>query len=88
MTHQQLVAVIDGVICEHRTGISRGVPAPRSQRDLSNDLERFESHRGVRRVRQALLLARNRRFLSVPRGLWLLMGLLTLTNAALSVLWR
>jgi hypothetical protein len=26
MTHQQLVAVIDGVICEHRTGISRGGP--------------------------------------------------------------
>lgn len=60
MTHQQLVAVIDGVICEHRTGISRGVPALRSQRDLSTDLERFESHRGVRRVRQALL-ARGRR---------------------------
>lgn len=57
MTHQQLVAVIDGVICEHRTGISRGVPALRSQRDLSTDLERFESHRGVRRVRQALLRA-------------------------------
>jgi hypothetical protein len=35
-----------------------------------------------------LLLARNRRFLSVPRGLWLLMGLLTLLNAALAVLWR
>jgi hypothetical protein len=35
-----------------------------------------------------LLLARNRRFLSVPRGLWLLMGLLTLLNTALSVLWR
>ncbi|GAA1432345.1 hypothetical protein GCM10009616_21580 [Microlunatus lacustris] len=35
-----------------------------------------------------LLLVRNRRFLSVPRGLWLLMGLLTLLNAALSVLWR
>ena len=34
-----------------------------------------------------LLLARNRRFLSVPRGLWLLMGLLALLNAALSVLW-
>jgi hypothetical protein len=35
-----------------------------------------------------LLLARNRRFLSVPRGLCLLMGLLTLANTALSVLWR
>ncbi len=57
MTHQQLVTVIDGVICEHRTGISRGMPALRNQRDLSTDLERFESHRGVRRVRQALLRA-------------------------------
>ena len=35
-----------------------------------------------------LLLARNRRFLSVPRGLYLLLGGLTLLNAALSVLWR
>ncbi len=35
-----------------------------------------------------LLLARNRRFLSVPRGLWLLLGLLTLATTALSVLWR
>jgi hypothetical protein len=35
-----------------------------------------------------LLLVRNRRFLSVPRGLCLLMGLLTLLNTALSVLWR
>ncbi|CAA9294791.1 MAG: hypothetical protein AVDCRST_MAG48-865 [uncultured Friedmanniella sp.] len=35
-----------------------------------------------------LLLARNRRFLSVPRGLWVLLGLLTLLSAALSVLWR
>ena len=35
-----------------------------------------------------LLLARNRRFLSVPRGLWLLLGVLTLLNTALSVLWR
>ncbi len=35
-----------------------------------------------------LLLARNRRFLSVPRGLWVLLGLLTLATTALSVLWR
>jgi hypothetical protein len=34
-----------------------------------------------------LLLARNRRFLSVPRGLLSLMGLLTLLNAALSLPW-
>ena len=35
-----------------------------------------------------LLLVRNRRFLSVPRGLYLLIGLLTLLSTALSVLWR
>lgn len=35
-----------------------------------------------------LLLARNRRYLSVPRGLWALLGVLTLLNAALSVLWQ
>ena len=35
-----------------------------------------------------LLLARNRRYLSVPRGLWALLGALTLLNAALSVLWQ
>ncbi|CAA9326469.1 MAG: hypothetical protein AVDCRST_MAG61-2628 [uncultured Friedmanniella sp.] len=35
-----------------------------------------------------LLLASNRRYLSVPRGLWALLGGLTLLNAALSVLWQ
>ena len=35
-----------------------------------------------------LLLARNRRYLSVPRGLWALLGVLTLLNAGLSVLWQ
>jgi len=35
-----------------------------------------------------LLLARNRRFLSIPRGLWALLVLLTLVSTALSVLWR
>lgn len=54
LTHRQLVAVVDGVICEHRTGISRGAPALRSLSDLSADLERFERHRGIRRVREAL----------------------------------
>lgn len=34
-----------------------------------------------------LLLVRNRRFLSIPRGLCLLIGLLTLAGAALTVLW-
>jgi hypothetical protein len=35
-----------------------------------------------------LLLARNRRFLSIPRGLWALIGVLTLLGAGLSVLWQ
>ena len=35
-----------------------------------------------------LLLARNRRYLSVPRGLWALLGVLTLLNAVLSVVWQ
>ena len=35
-----------------------------------------------------LLLVRNRRFLSIPRGLWALIGGLTLVNAGLSVLWQ
>lgn len=34
-----------------------------------------------------LLLTRNRRYLSVPRGLWAILGALTLLNAALAVLW-
>jgi len=34
-----------------------------------------------------LLVVRNRRFLSVPRGLLLLVGGLTLLSAAVSVLW-
>ena len=35
-----------------------------------------------------LVLARNRRFLSIPRGLWALIGVLTLVDAGLSVLWQ
>lgn len=34
-----------------------------------------------------LLLVRNRRFLSVPRGLWALVGVLTLLEAAVALLW-
>lgn len=54
LTHQQLVAVVDGVICEHRTGMRRGVPALRSLADLAADLGRFEGHRGIGRVREAV----------------------------------
>jgi len=35
-----------------------------------------------------LLLVRNRRFLSIPAGLWALIGVLTLVNAGLAVLWQ
>jgi hypothetical protein len=35
-----------------------------------------------------LLLVRNRQFLSIPRGLWALIGVLALVNAGLSVLWQ
>ncbi|MFL6063895.1 MAG: hypothetical protein ACJ72G_04430 [Friedmanniella sp.] len=35
-----------------------------------------------------LLLVRNRRFLSIPRGLWALIGGLALVSAGLSVLWQ
>jgi hypothetical protein len=35
-----------------------------------------------------LLLLRNRRFLSIPRGLWALIGCLTLLNAGVAVLWQ
>jgi hypothetical protein len=35
----------------------------------------------------ALLVLRNRRFLSIPRGLWTLLTGLTFVNAALAVLW-
>ncbi|HET9561087.1 MAG TPA: hypothetical protein VFP01_03195, partial [Propionibacteriaceae bacterium] len=35
-----------------------------------------------------LLVVKNRKFASIPRGLWGLIGGLTLTNAALAVLWQ
>ena len=34
-----------------------------------------------------LLVAKNRRFTSIPKGLWALMGVLTLANAGIAVLW-
>lgn len=34
-----------------------------------------------------ILVVKNRKFESIPRGLWLLLGGLTLINAALAVLW-
>ena len=35
-----------------------------------------------------VLLARDRRFLSIPRGLWALIGVLTLVTTGVSVLWQ
>jgi hypothetical protein len=35
-----------------------------------------------------LLVAKNRKFATIPRGLWGLIGALTITNAALAVLWQ
>lgn len=34
------------------------------------------------------LILVNRRYLSIPRGLWVLLTALTLSNAAVAVLWR
>jgi hypothetical protein len=35
-----------------------------------------------------LLVLKNRKFASIPRGLWALIGGLTLTNAVVAVLWQ
>jgi hypothetical protein len=35
-----------------------------------------------------LLVIKNRKFASIPRGLWGLLGVLTLANAAVAVLWQ
>jgi hypothetical protein len=35
-----------------------------------------------------LLVFANRRFSSIPRGLWVLMGLMALINACVAVLWQ
>ena len=35
-----------------------------------------------------VLVVKNRKFASIPRGLWALIGGLTLTNAAVAVLWQ
>ena len=35
-----------------------------------------------------LVLTRNRRFLSIPRGLWALLGGLSVISAALALMWR
>jgi hypothetical protein len=35
-----------------------------------------------------VLVAKNRKFATIPRGLWALIGVLTIANAAVAVLWQ
>jgi hypothetical protein len=35
-----------------------------------------------------LLVSANRKFESIPRGLWVIIGAMTLINAGLAVLWQ
>jgi len=35
-----------------------------------------------------VLVAKNRKFATIPRGLWGLIGALTIANGALAVLWQ
>ena len=49
-----LVAVLDGIICAHTTGIRRDQPALRSREQLEQDLRSLSGVRGVGRIRRAL----------------------------------
>lgn len=44
--------------------------------------------RAVITVFVVVLVGKNRKFASIPRGLWLLIGVLALTNIGIAVLWR
>lgn len=54
LTDEQLIAVVDGVISEHRTGLHAGRPALRRKAELEVDLGRFRGRRGAGRLRHAL----------------------------------
>ncbi|WP_144793061.1 hypothetical protein [Kocuria palustris] len=54
----ELIAAVDGVICEHRHGIRAGLPALRSLAQVRDDLRQLTGTRGTRRVRRALERAR------------------------------
>lgn len=54
LTGDELVAVIDGVIVEHLTGMHSGVEPLRRKPELVTDIEAFAGRRGARRLRQAL----------------------------------
>lgn len=54
ISDDQLVALLDGVICEHTVGPRRGIPALRNLPEVKQDLLRLAGQRGVARVRRAL----------------------------------
>lgn len=58
LEHRELVAVIDGVICTHRTGLRAGLPALRTREQIAQDLRLLRGTRGVRPTRAALLRSR------------------------------
>lgn len=58
MSDDGLVALLDGVINEHVTGIRAGSQALRSLTEVEQDLDRMVGRRGVARVRDSLERAR------------------------------
>lgn len=54
LTDEQLIAVVDGVISEHRTGMHANRPALQRREELEVDTERFLGRRGAARLRHAL----------------------------------
>lgn len=58
LSETELIAAIDGVICEHRHGLHAGRPAQRSTLQIRRDLSELTGTRGTRVVRQALERAR------------------------------
>lgn len=53
LTPEELVACVDGVVCEHRHGVLRGVPPLVRRADLIGSLEDYRGRRGARRLRLA-----------------------------------
>lgn len=49
-----LVAVLDGIICTHTTGIRKDLPALRSREQLERELRELPGVRGVARIKRAL----------------------------------
>lgn len=54
LSDEELVALLDGVISQHRTGLRRGAPALHPRELLERDLVLLSGVRGIRRVRRAL----------------------------------